>query len=135
MDMIEGPVKNKKRGELLLTKITSTDLDAIAQQYDVAVDTINNVNFGIHSMKNIGEEPEVQCHALKMEAGQTSKPILGKNGVYVIQVIDKVDNTIPQNTAQLRRQTTSQMASSADFELMDSLKKNAKIKDNRYTFF
>jgi peptidyl-prolyl cis-trans isomerase D len=135
MDQIEAPVKNKKRSEILISKISTTDLEALSQQFNVSIDSVENVNFGIQAMKNIGEEPEVLAAALKLEEGQVSKPIPGRNGVYVIQVISKIESTLPQNLAQLRRQATFQIANSAEFELMDALKKNAKIKDNRYTFF
>lgn len=135
MDMIEGPVKNKKRGEFLVSKITSTDLDAISQQYNVSIDTIQGVNFGIQTMKTIGDEPEVLVTALKLQTGQKSKPIIGKNGVYVIEVLNKTESTLPANLALIRQKATSQIASSAEFELIPALKKNAKIEDNRYTFF
>jgi peptidyl-prolyl cis-trans isomerase D len=135
MDMIEAPVKNKKRAEVLKSKITSTDLNAISQQFSVSIDTIENANFGLSALKNIGEEPEVLVTALSMEQGQTSGPIEGRNGVYVIRVLSKTDSSVPQNLAQMRRQATYQMANSADFELMSGLKRTAKIKDNRYTFF
>lgn len=135
MDMIEAPVKNNKRGEALLAKISSTDLDALSQQFSVSIDTIEGVNFGVQAMKNIGEEPEVLATALKLEQGQKSAPILGRNGVFVVEVLNKIESGLPQNLAQLRRQSAFQMANSAEFELMDALKKNAKIKDNRYTFF
>lgn len=135
MDVIEGPVKNKKRGEFLVSKITSTDLDALSQQYSVSIDTVKSVNFGIQTMKNIGDEPEVLVTALKLETGQKSKPIIGKNGVYVIEVLNKTESTLPQNLAQIRRQTTGQISGAAEFELIPALKKNAKIEDNRYTFF
>jgi hypothetical protein len=135
MDMIEAPVKNKKRAEVLKSKITSTDLNAISQQFSVSIDTIENANFGLSALKNIGEEPEVLVTALSMEQGQTSRPIEGRNGVYVIRVLSKTDSSVPQNLAQMRRQATYQMANSADFELMSGLKRTAKIKDNRYTFF
>jgi peptidyl-prolyl cis-trans isomerase D len=86
-------------------------------------------------MKNIGDEPEVLVTALNMETGEKSKPITGRNGVFVIEVINKTESTLPQNPAQLRRQATFQIANSAEFELMPALKKSAKINDNRYTFF
>ena len=135
MDLIEAPVKNKKRSEVIVKKITNNDLNAVAQQFDVQVDTIEGVHIGIQQMKTIGEEPEVLGTAVRLPIGTTSAPIVGRNGVYVIKVIDRIEGTIPQNITQLRRQTTFQMANSAEFELMDALKKSAEIKDNRYTFF
>jgi peptidyl-prolyl cis-trans isomerase D len=135
MDVIEGPVKNKKRGEYLMSKITATDLDAISQQFSVSIDTVQNVNFGIQSMKNIGDEPEVLVTALKLDTGQKSEPILGRNGIFVIEILNKTESTLPSNLAQLRKQLAFQIANSAEFELMPALKKNAKIEDNRYTFF
>jgi peptidyl-prolyl cis-trans isomerase D len=135
LERIEGPVKNKKRAELITSEISSTDLDVLSQQFSVSIDTIENVNFGIQAMKNIGEEPAVLVTALKMEAGQRSSPIVGRNGVFVVEVLNKGESGQQQNVAQLRRQTTFQMANYAEFELLPALKKNANIKDNRYTFF
>jgi peptidyl-prolyl cis-trans isomerase D len=134
-EMIEAPVKNKKRSEVLLGKIKSQDLEEVAQQFGVTVDTVEGVNIGIQQMRTIGEEPTVLGTALGMSVGQTSKPIVGRNGVYLIHVIDKIEGTAPQNITQMRRQATFQYANSADLELLDAMRKNARIEDNRYTFF
>jgi peptidyl-prolyl cis-trans isomerase D len=135
LEMIEGPVKNEKRGELIVSRITSPDLDAISQQFSVSVDTIQKATFGMFGLGNLGEEPEVLVGALKLEAGQRSAPIIGRNGVFVLEVLDKQQTETSQNVAQLRRQTTMQMANPVEFELMTSLKESASIKDNRYTFY
>lgn len=135
MDMIEGPVKNKKRAEVLRSKIQDGDLNAIASQFGVTVDTVENVHIGISQMNKIGEEPAVLGTATALDIGEKSEPIDGRNGVYVVEVIDKIDGTLPQNMAQMRRQMTFQFANSAEFELIAALRKDARIKDNRYTFF
>jgi peptidyl-prolyl cis-trans isomerase D len=135
MDMIEAPVKNKKRGEVLASRITGTDLDAVALEFGVAIDTIIGVHIGISQMKDIGDEPDVLGTVLGLDVGQKAGPIVGRNGVYLVEVIDKVEGTVPQNLTQLRRQLTFQQANSAEFEVISSLRNNADIKDNRYTFF
>jgi parvulin-like peptidyl-prolyl isomerase len=90
---------------------------------------------GVSQMRTIGEEPAVLGTALGLPVGQISKPIVGRNGVYLIEVIDRIEGTVPQNITQMRRQATFQYANSADLELLDAMRKNARIEDNRYTFF
>lgn len=134
-DVIEAPVKNKKRGEYLVSKIKTNDLSALASQFGVAVDSVENVNFGIYTMRNIGDEPQVLATATKLQEGQKSGPIVGKNGVFVVEVTKRIEAPPAANIPQMRRQASFQMANSAEFELMSALKRSAKIQDNRYTFF
>ncbi|MDX1407130.1 MAG: hypothetical protein R3330_03325, partial [Saprospiraceae bacterium] len=79
--------------------------------------------------------PKVLGAAYGMQAGQVSKPIVGENGVYVIEVMRNTEAPIAQNIPDLRRQAISTFRQAIPFELMPSLRENAKIKDNRFTYF
>ncbi|MDX1409241.1 MAG: peptidylprolyl isomerase, partial [Saprospiraceae bacterium] len=57
MHLIEGPVKNRKKGALIAERITSTNLSEIARQFDTEIDSVENVHLGIEFMRNIGNEP------------------------------------------------------------------------------
>ncbi|MDX1477884.1 MAG: peptidylprolyl isomerase [Saprospiraceae bacterium] len=135
MHLIEGPVKNRKKGEKIVSQINSTTLTGVAQQFDVEIDSVENVHLGIEFMRNIGNEPKVLGTAYGLPQGQVSAPIIGENGVYVIEVVRKADAPVAQNIPDLRRQAISTFLQAMQFEMMPALREHAKIKDNRYTYF
>ena len=135
MDLIEAPVKNKKKGEVLKGRITGQDLASIAGQFSVEVDSVEKAHFGLQFLRNIGSEPLVLGKAMGMNIGDVSEPIIGENGVYVIQIIQKEPPAVATNMAEIRRQAASSIKQAAEFELMSAMKDKAKIKDNRFTYY
>lgn len=53
------------------------------------MNTASNLRFTAYSIPGIGVEPELQAVATSLEAGKLSSPIVGNNGVYVLQVDTK----------------------------------------------
>lgn len=134
-DVIKPLVMNQKKGEMLKAKITSQDLSALAGQYGSQVDTARGVSFAAQTVPGLGNEPAVIASAIAMGQGSTSQPIVGENGVYVIQVLAKNEIPVPQNIAQLRKiQSTSRKSQVSSF-LMQAIKKEADIDDNRSKFY
>jgi peptidyl-prolyl cis-trans isomerase D len=125
-------VKNRKKGEYLASKIgTVSDLAALASQYSARVDTVRSA-----SMMQAAGEPRILGTVFNLQKDAVSGPIVGNSGVYVVQPItDKVAQQTPADMTLFKRQMTSQAASTLRTNLMASLKKSAKIKDNRARFF
>lgn len=128
----EKKVLEMKKGAILKGKIgTVSDLSALAAQWQVKVDTVKAV-----SMMSAGGEPRVLGTVFHQTKGQISQPIAGSAGVYVVQTLgDKPQTQIPADLTMFRRQYTSSAASTIRTNLMESLKKDAKIKDNRSRFY
>ncbi len=128
----ELQVKQVKKGEVLKAKIGSnTDMSAIAAQFESKVDTVKAV-----SMMSSGGEPRVLGTVFHLAKGETSAPILGASGVYIIQTLsDKPQTQIPADLTMFRKQYTSSAASSIRTNIMATLKKEASIKDNRSRFY
>jgi hypothetical protein len=111
------------------------DINTLQSRFIVEVDSVINVNLSSQIMSGIGDEPKILGKAMTMEIGETSEPIIGVNGVYVIQVTKHTPASAAQNIGRLRLQGTFQVMSSADFEFLDAMENNAKIEDFRFKFY
>jgi len=88
-DEIEAFVRNQKKGEALQAKISGSDLNSIATQFDSEVENAKEVTFDGSFVQGLGNEPAVIAAAFNMEVNGVSKPIVGNSGVYVVKLNDK----------------------------------------------
>jgi peptidyl-prolyl cis-trans isomerase D len=133
---IEPQVYNLKKAEVISSKINGTDLSTIASSFAAQVDTATNVSFNTSYLVGVQKnEPKVISAAFNLESGQVSKPVVGDNGVYVVKLINKNTLSSSPNIAQLRRQTSSATQGQVPRQLIQAMKKNATIKDNRSKFY
>ena len=128
-------VTTKKKGELLAAKITAKDLDAVAQQFDVKVDTFNNVNFNMSYLQGLGNEATLIGRVTSLNEGEVAGPIIGVTGVYMVQVLHRTEASISTDIASFRQQLSATSRGSIDSRLMEAIKSSAEIKDNRFKFF
>lgn len=132
---IELAVINKKKGELLAEKMKNKDLAAVASEFDSQLDTASNVSFSSSFVPQIGSEPELIGEAFKISAGTVSSPIVGSTGVFVFKVIDKTAAGPVADISSIRRTVGSQKRAQITSTLINGLRENAKIEDNRSTFY
>ncbi len=135
MEFVEDDLNKEKKAELLASRMAGLDINTLQSRFIVEVDSVANVNLSSQIMSGIGDEPKVLGKAMKMEIGEISEPIIGANGVYVIQVTKHTPASAAQNIGRLRLQGTFQVASAADFEFLDALENNAKVEDFRFKFY
>jgi hypothetical protein len=134
-DNFTDQVKNLKKAEVLAARITSQDLNAIASQFDVKVDTLENINFNMSYLPGLGNETAIVGHAVGLQNGQVSKPVKGNNGVYVLEMISRTEASLSTDISAFRQQVSATSRGSVDSRLMEAIKTNATVKDNRYTFY
>lgn len=132
---LELELLKQKRGEILKGKISGSDLQAIASQFETEVDTVSNITFSSASIPSIGNEPKVIATAYGMNEGAVSQPIIGNNGVYVVKVISKTPKPGTSSVALTKNIMTNSVRSQAMLKLMDALRNKAKINDGRSRFF
>ena len=128
---IQPAVANAKKGEMLSSALQGKSLSEIANTYGTTVDTLENVSFSSSFLQNAGNEPKVVGEAFKLSDGQTSAPIVGNTGVYLLQVLSK--NASAAIAANVQYNTTTK--SRVRTQLMSSIRDNAKVKDNRAAFY
>ena len=132
---IEPLVKNVKKAEKIKSKITGTDLNAIASTFAQTVATAENVTFGSAMLPDAGQEPLVVGKVFALNAGATTTPVVGNTGVYVAKLITKTPATSEAGAFGSKMQLTQQARMQVSYKLMESLKKSNKVEDNRFTFF
>ena len=134
-ETFEPQVTAKKKGELLAAKITSKDLNAVAQQFNVEIDTFNNVNFNMSYLQGLGNESTLIGRVTSLKEGEVAGPIVGVSGVYMVQVLHRTEASISTDIASFRQQLVTSSRGSVDSRLMEAIKSSAEIKDNRFKFF
>ncbi|MBK6933451.1 MAG: peptidylprolyl isomerase [Saprospirales bacterium] len=130
-------VRNRKKAAIIIAKLkTPGDLNALASQWQVAVDTARGSSMLQTFVQNGGSEPRVVGTAFSLKNGAVSAPIAGTSGVYVVKTIAELqDAPVPSDLTLFRRQVTSAALSSVRMNLMNAWKKQADTQDNRSRFF
>jgi len=133
----EMEVKNRKKAQVLLSKLQNTgDLNALAEKWEVKVDTAKGANLLQTFLPNGGTEPRVVGTAFFVAKGSVSKPITGNSGIYVVMPTSEKPNLpAPPDLTLFRRQNSSSANSNVRMNLLPELKKQADIRDNRAKFF
>jgi len=133
-DQIEPQVINRKKGEILQERMAGQDLPALAASFDTQADTLQ-ATFSQSFIGNLGSEPKVIGSAFNLEQGQLSEPIVGNTGVYMVKLLNKPQIGPATNIPQLRRTMASSMRAQVGVQLMQAMRKNASIEDNRSKFY
>lgn len=134
-NQITQVVTNQKKGRKAMKNMNFSDLEDLASQYGVTVQSSNGTTIANPFIAGSGSERDVVSKAFNTGVNQTSKPILGASGVYVIKT--KALNEAGQftNIPALRQTMNMGLKSATSSGLMEALKKSADIEDNRFTFF
>lgn len=134
-DVIKQKVLNEKKAEMLAAKMQGGDINKVAQSMNATVQPANDVAFASFSIPGLGNEQKLLGMAFSLDNGQTSNPIVGERGVYVLKVNKK---DVPENVQVIdgtRQGLMAAFKSRASYEPFIALKANSNIEDNRYTFF
>lgn len=132
---IKAQVLSQKKGEMLKAKITSKDLNSIASSFQTKVDSAKGVSFAAPFIAGIGNEVKVISTAMKLDVNKVSDPIIGNTALFVIMPINRTSGGPSTNLADIKNFTRKTYESQVGPKVMDSLRKNYKIKDDRYKFF
>ena len=134
-EQIASLVINEKKGVKISKSIKNSDLATIAAAHGVMPIKDAKATFSNLNIQGIGYEPELVGGIFSNELGVVSKPIVGRNAVYVIQVktIDKSENNedFMLQKLNMRKQAISYVASAS----YNVLKEAANVKDNRVDFY
>jgi len=124
-----------KKGEIIKGKINTQDLASIASTFQTDLDTATNVSFNSPTVPGFGQEPKVVASAFSIDEGSVSPVIIGTNGVFIVRTTSKPAATPPSNIASIRNTIRLNSQNQVKNAVMQSMKKNANIDDNRSKFF
>ena len=135
---IERELMNNKKAELLIAQFNTAigegkDLESIATAMNSTVQNAEDINFASYSVPGAGAEPILVSLAVNSPVNQLSKPAKGSNGVFIVKVTSEEPNEVQSEI--IKTQLASNAGMSVDYQLIEALKKNVKIKDNRSNFY
>ncbi len=129
-EQVKAELLKDKKAELLISEMKgAAGLESISP-----VDTLKNIKFSQSSFGNIGRESAVAAVAYATGTDETSAPFRGNTGVYVLKTLGKRDIPAEASSAEAQLMNDN-IFSAVSRGLFESLKKNVKIEDNRFTFF
>lgn len=127
--------KAAKFAEELKAKMgANIELSALAVAFSKEVKN-ESINFGTSNLTGYGSEPAVVGAASGMDIGTMSEPITGERGVYVVYVSSRnpASELNSYESEQIRVETA--MSNAAAAQVVESLKANAEIVDQRARIF
>jgi peptidyl-prolyl cis-trans isomerase D len=131
---VETLVRDQKRGEMLINQLENySDLQTISQEYGVEVKSVDGLLFSNSQVPLIGQEPSFVGASFSVEKGQTTKPFLGKNSLYVVSVDDV--NISASESLVSSESLISTLRGKTAFQLYQSLQDLTEIEDNRSLFY
>lgn len=134
-DNIESAVRNQKKGQQIVSKISGTDLGEIARSNSATVETASDVAFTAGGVTGLGNEPKVLAAAFAQGEGSVSSPIIGNTGVYVVKTVSRTEGTVPANVLAQTKSITSANRGRVNFSLLNALKEKFSTTDNRSKYF
>jgi peptidyl-prolyl cis-trans isomerase D len=137
---VEPILRNKKKAEIIIKKLNNpATLEAAASAGGQSILKADSITFNSINIPNVGMEPKVVGSAFdKQLAGKpASQPIAGNGGVFVIKVENVSATSNPNADLQQQRMMMEQQEKGrvSPNVLVYSLRKQAKIKDDRTNFY
>ncbi|MDQ3142236.1 MAG: peptidylprolyl isomerase [Bacteroidota bacterium] len=136
-DEVELEVKNKKKAEKIIKEMgTVSDLTGTYGPYEVPSDTARDISVLGGFITGGGDsETAVVAHVMKLKPGDVSKPLEGKQGVYILKLLDRRESGEFANKEVFRQFYSHIAKNTAMTYLLNDLRKKNKIKDLRYNFY
>lgn len=128
-------LQNKKKAEIIKSQIKGQSLDQIAQNQGVSVQSADAINLAQPTLTGAGSEPRVVGTAFGLKEGETSQPIAGNKGVYVVQLVSKFEAPKMDSYKPFAQQQSMATRAQATMGVFEALKEKAEIEDNRSRFY
>lgn len=128
-------LRNQKKAKIIRDQLTGTTLEEMAQGQSLVVQSAQSLNRKSPTIAGAGTEPMVVGTAFGLKPAEVSKPIDGKNGVYVVRTT--AINLAPdlQDYSAFAEQVRQRIGNQASLQAYSALKKAAEIEDNRKVFY
>ncbi len=129
--IVEPVLMNEKKAVMIRQKMTASTVEEVSKQTNASVSLVMDVTRQNPLITNIGNEPLVVGTAFGTPVNQNSKLIDGVKGVYMVKTTRI--NLAPEldHYNSYRTKTDNVVRASASTKVLQALKDQAKIKDNR----
>ena len=124
-------IRKEKKAILIEESVKATTLEALASEKNQTIKTASSLNMKNPTISGAGREPIVVGSAFGLKEGETSKLIVGENGVYMIEVTKVSPAADLENYQSFANRVGQQKANAVNTKLYVALKEAADIDDNR----
>jgi peptidyl-prolyl cis-trans isomerase D len=133
--IVRPEVLKKRKGEVLANAMQGKSLSDISATYDTPIDTVQAVGLNATQIPGLGEEPVITASLESLNQGQLSDPIVGNNGVYLLQMNTKTEMPSMGNISQIKRSQSVQTRQRVQANLLKAMQDGAEIIDERAKFY
>lgn len=138
-DLTSKVIKEKK-AEMFVSEFNTalgagTPIDALATKMKLNLEQAKQINFNTTSIPGAGNQPAVTGAVSALKAKATSKPLVGKDGVYVVYVEAVAEAPAQKDYKAQQAAALMQLQPRVDYEVYDALKTNANITERLFTFY
>ncbi len=133
---VEFEAKREKKAEMFMDEMAGeADLGTLAGNLGLSVEKASDIGFANPSIPNVGIEPVAVGKAFSLGKGQTSVPIKGNTGVFVLNILEKTEQANP-NIAETKASFSRGAQSRIDNgSIFIAIKDISDVTDNRSKFY
>ncbi|HSH65677.1 MAG TPA: peptidyl-prolyl cis-trans isomerase, partial [Bacteroidia bacterium] len=138
-DELTAKVIKQKKGDQLAKEFETalagnTTIDGLATKMNIPLLEAQGINFSTNALPNSSNEPAVIGRITAQKAQTMSKPIEGKEGVYVTYVVSKTNAPEQKDYLAQQKGAMAEAQARVDYEVYSALKENANIKEHFVKF-
>ena len=139
-DQIKAELVREKKADIMIKNIAeqmkkAPSIEALAQALSTDVKVANGVNFANNQFGVAGFEPALIGKVSVLPANKLSAPVKGNAGVYVLLPVNPQVSQNPFNAKAQIMQMNMNYAYSLPYKILQDIRDNADIEDNRLRFF
>ncbi|MDW5287933.1 SurA N-terminal domain-containing protein [Formosa sp. PL04] len=124
-------IRKEKKAVILKKRVQAGTLDALAAEENQTIKTASSLNMKNPTISGAGREPVVVGAAFGLKEGETSKLIVGENGVYMVEVTKVSPAAGLDNYQAFANRVGQQKDNAVNTKLFTALKDASDIEDNR----
>lgn len=136
LGFITDKALNAKKAEKIMSIIKGKSYDELANVEGVKSDKASRISFvaPVYVTATSASEPALCAAVTKLQPGETSAPIKGEAGIYVIKLVAK-NKKAGEFNAATEQATLKSQAQRASGRFLNDLFEKANVVDNRYLYF
>ena len=131
---LQPTLRNNKKAALIATKMEGATLNEIAKNNQATVQVASLVTLASPTLSGVGNEPAVVGVMSTIKLNELSTTIIGKKGVFVVQVIKRTPPAALENYDNFRNNNLAKLKGKT-YQMYQALQETADVNDNRGSFY
>ena len=130
---ITEQVKEYARAKTIASSMKGKTMDQLINMEGATTGTVTGARTGSAFVGEIGYEPKIAAAIIATAEGQTTQPIVGTAGVYVVKISSKTA-PISGNASFAKQSENIKARQNVNFGLFEGLRSSAEVKDKRMDY-